>query len=253
MIIGKQHYISDMLTHFVGRAEAGNIGRYKIFSKILQTGILTSNPRFENNTNVTTLTQYPHKKISSNEAYNSEVVCFCDIPIDDMKIHVKKYGPFGISFSKDYIAQNGGSPVFYIAGESKEGCLSPDSTKKQYYDQIYELCNCISEIRDGIFSQEEPQKLGDGITLEHSTDAKVKNLLEISNFLNFHIFSRLKFFDHRLDDEDPDNYYFEREWRIFGHLKFELDDVKCILIPNSYSKIFRNDFSNYFRELIFSD
>ena len=41
-------------------------------------------------------------------------LCFCDIPIAELSIHVKKYSCFGLSFSKQFIIGKGGKPVLYI-------------------------------------------------------------------------------------------------------------------------------------------
>ena len=37
----------------------------------------------------------------------------------------------------------------------------------------------------------------------------------------------------------------EREWRIVGNLNFSIDDVKRILIPESFVKEIRKDFHDY--------
>ena len=45
--------------------------------------------------------------------------CFCDIPVEDLKIHVKKYSRFGLAFDKNLIVNKGGAPVNYIPNKSK--------------------------------------------------------------------------------------------------------------------------------------
>lgn len=46
--------------------------------------------------------------------------------------------------------------------------------------------------------------------------------MDMERFLSFHIFSYLKFFDHSLNDDHEDNYYFEREWRVIGNIHFSI-------------------------------
>jgi hypothetical protein len=67
------------------------------------------------------------------------------------------------------------------------------------------------------------------------------------------LFSYFKFFDHRKAEDDPDNYYFEREWRIVGNLQFEIDDVKSVLIPSQYSREFREKFPQYIGQVVFTN
>ena len=95
-----QRYISNELTHFIGRGKPIN-SQYNLLIKILREGWLTHpphNPNIRGN-----LTVKPSAKISKNEMYSPQIVCFCDIPIEDLSIHIKKYSRFGISFSKDFI------------------------------------------------------------------------------------------------------------------------------------------------------
>src|SRR5687767_7811114 len=56
--------------------------------------------------------------ISTREMYKGTVVCFADIPVSDLEIHMRKYGLVGISFLKTFLLQRGANPVFYNASES---------------------------------------------------------------------------------------------------------------------------------------
>jgi hypothetical protein len=41
------------------------------------------------------------------------------------------------------------------------------------------------------------------------------------------------FFNASLPNDDPKNYYYEREWRkVNANLFFEKDDIDCILVPS---------------------
>jgi hypothetical protein len=107
----QQRYVSTELTHFVGRGLVTE-KQYRLLMKIINEGWLTHpphNPNRSGNLSVNTAA-----KFSTNEMYNPEMVCFCDIPVADLGIHISKYSPFGLSFSKDFVVKHGGCPVFYV-------------------------------------------------------------------------------------------------------------------------------------------
>jgi len=86
-----------------------------------------------------------------------------------------------------------------------------------------------------------------GVPNEH------KRLMDLEHFLSFHIFSYLKFFDHGLNDEHEDNFYFEREWRTIGNIQFCLEDIRTVFLPEKYRKQFRKDLPDYYSQVIFMD
>lgn len=80
-----------------------------------------------------------------------------------------------------------------------------------------------------------------------------RRVVEFEKFLNFHIFSYFKFFDHSKTDDDPDNYYLEREWRVVGNVQFDSVDVQTVFFPSEYSKLFRENIPEYIGQIIFTD
>lgn len=231
MAKSQQRYISNELTHFVGRKKLSDYcEQYEILCKILKDREIRPKKRDSNlsvpiikrNTN-------PNVKLSSNKKYLPEVVCFCDIPLDDLKIHSEKYGVFGLSFTKDFIVGKGGVPVHYIPREASD---------------------ILSYLSNG-----ENTKLTTAGTFDnmHKKFMKIRKDLgeELRNFLYVYFFSCLIFFDHNLSDEHEENYYFEREWRIFNRLKFKVKNIKRILLPEEYAKQFRKDFPKYYGQVTF--
>ena len=110
---GEQRYISNELTHLVGKNKTP-AEQYKILIAILKEGRLKHSPNdpIRSKDNVGISLEFHYKaKISENEMFNPEVICFCDIPVQDFSIHISKYSPFGLSFSKAFIVNHGGSPV----------------------------------------------------------------------------------------------------------------------------------------------
>lgn len=116
MKMPEQRYISNELTHFVGRGLEEE-AQYFLLLKILNSGWLTHPPHTPNISGG--LSVETHGKISSNNMYNPQSVCFCDIPVSDLAIHMQKYSRFGLSFGKDFIVSKGGAPIFYIPNKIK--------------------------------------------------------------------------------------------------------------------------------------
>lgn len=252
-----QRYISKELTHIIGR-ELNNDKekQYGLLNKILNEEWLKHFPydlsKFGN------LEINSKVKMSENGMYTPDVICFCDIPIQDLSIHINKFkSSFGLSFNKSFIVENGGCPVFYIPKQSKvrsrlkEGFPNKDMLsiiEKDGYSAIHD------HIHKGICFDQAMLKYKELFFSNNPKEADNWQLMnEIFNFLNFHIFSLIKFYDSSLPDNDDVNYYFEREWRVIGHLKFKIKDIKTIFIPKEYAERFRKDFPDYLGQLIFVD
>lgn len=47
------------------------------------------------------------------------MICVCDIPLSEIKIHQKKYGSYGIGLKKKIAKNIGFTPVFYLSDKSK--------------------------------------------------------------------------------------------------------------------------------------
>lgn len=274
MIQLSQRYVSKELSHFVGRG-CPEQTQYQRLLKILRSGCLTYLPDTPNET-LGEILIHPDAKISENELYYPGMVCFCDIPIQDLNIHMRKYSHFGLAFSKDFIIKKGGTPVYYLPREARVrtpkrlssermsllaeknlrlGRTSVEreeedweiTTKAEYFDKMLktyqkvvglftELINKTSAVRD-------PEE-----NLRHHYD-----LTDFRLFLDFHVFSYLKFFDHDLLDYHPDNYYFEREWRIVGNLRFDMDNIVRVFITKEYATQFRKDCPEYYGQITFVD
>jgi hypothetical protein len=260
-----QRYISKELIHFVGRGMNSD-DQFDLLLKIMNEGWITHPPH---NPNISgNLSVNASAAISKNEMYAPEVTCFVDIPVQDLPIHMQKYSSVGISFSKDFIADAGGAPVHYIPAGAKVRRLKDldvedymkltdeysheqlinhlyeDISKAQYFDEMlkeyHELFNIFRDV-----SRKIDPSLG--------VSGLFKRVIELERFLSFHVYSYFKFFVHILPDDDPDNYYFEREWRVVGNVKFEICNIKTVFFPSKYADKFRNSFPVYTGQVIFTE
>ncbi len=258
-----QRYISKDLVHFVGRGLKED-EQYKLLIHIIQSGWLTHPPH---NPNISgNLSVKANAKLSNNDMYLPQMICFCDIPTEDLSLHVKKYSPFGLSFSKNFISENGGNPVHYLSLKSKvrisKDNIEPQDRKKldqegkrieSYFDHIdcgEYFDKMIVEYHDlfNLF-----RKLIEDNRKTTGVSPESLRLMKLHFFFGFKIFSYIKFFDHSLNDEHKDNYYFEREWRVIGNIQFSIENIKTVFLPEKYSKKFRSDLPDYFSQLIFMD
>jgi hypothetical protein len=65
----------------------------------------------------------------------------------------------------------------------------------------------------------------------------------LQNDLEFLVFGQLKFFTVGLAEDDPDNFYMEREWRAPEGLAFGLDDIARIIMPREFADQFLDEVS----------
>jgi hypothetical protein len=274
-----QRYVSRELTHFLGR-KRDDEGRYRLMLEVLLSGWFTHyphNPNISGNLSVNS-----DSLISNNEMYNPQCICFCDIPLDDLSIHMEKYSPFGIAFEKSFLISKGANPVFYVAhnaliNEAKdlpelssaliEGSLDWDARRKEM-DKRHELMDEYRKsprvaVKMGdhfdrnVHLYHSMMELFDDLIMSNNSDPGVPKesalLMKLSHFLEFRLFSYVKSFDATMADDDPDNYYMEREWRIIGNFQFSLEDVHRIILPKAYASRFRADMPEYYGQIHYSD
>ncbi|HVQ40140.1 MAG TPA: abortive infection system antitoxin AbiGi family protein [Pyrinomonadaceae bacterium] len=129
-----QRYVSDELTHFAGSA-LDRERQYELLISIIRTGILkprspaeglTDRDRSPSDAQATyQLVVRQDKPLSSNDKYQASVVCFADIPVEDLPFHIQKYSPFGVSFAKRFLLGCGANPVLYVARQTSTKSTKP--------------------------------------------------------------------------------------------------------------------------------
>jgi hypothetical protein len=216
----RQRYISDELTHFVGR-RLPDEDRYGLLLKIFREGwLLAGGPEGRRSEDGTRVRVFRGRALSSNEMIDPDVVCFCDIPASDLAIHTKKYGRFGVAFSKQYLlGKKGAAPVHYIP----IGLRTAGHTGQWTFDEFGER---VEKLR------------GTGLDT-------------LLSAIETQLWSFLKFFDSSKAEDDPDNYYMEREWRTLTSIQFSIEDVGRIILPREYGRRFRDDVPSYGGQVTF--
>jgi len=241
-----QRYVSQLLTHFVGRNVKQDEDRYQLLLRILKSGWLLSsamvNTKPEDLPSRIKQPSYSYPLdisiIDLNDVFISDVVCFADIPLADLHLHMQKYSLFGISFKKDYLIKKGASPVFYISSDSIDTSEKDASLETVFRNELQNYLNFSSNYQNNLIGQYTSSEMSQ---------------YKFQMFFLKRVLCFLKFWKSSKDDLDVDNFYLEREWRVYGGLPFSLDDVERIIIPRQFSKNLRVNIPEFNNEVVFSD
>jgi hypothetical protein len=244
-------YTSDELTHFVGAKLPTDVC-YKLLLEILGSGRLRASgaSRTSDDTEAL-LTIVGSEKVSDGTAIQGLIVCFCDIPLPGLAIHMRKYSCFGIAFPKQFLVAKGANPVFYVVNDAvlpgetisptQSGSIEPatDITRAELMDRIHwEAMALSTKTREMMLGSDNPD---------------LQWLLWRTNYLRQLLyqttFAFVKSFNSAEHEDSKGNYYMEREWRVYGDVHFSISDVHRIILPAPYVDRFRKDCPGYRGEL----
>lgn len=209
--------------------------RYSLLVRILRDGRLGRGDADHPNGTGFTFVVHGDQDPLDNHMYSLPMVCFCDIPPDDLHIHMSKYSRFGIAFRKSFLIAKGARPVFYIP---------ISGTEDGSYSQTFRCLKEINNVSAELVLTTGPQPGTPAPCTEHIRTL-VSQLAFALSRATLDVFSYMKFFDVRTADDDPENYYMEREWRIPGTVGFTLLDVARIVLPISFATDFPRDLPEY--------
>ena len=184
------------------------------------------------------------QSICDDKMFKVHAVCFCDIPVLGLGIHMTKYGTVGLSFAKPFLVSKGASPVFYVAKNAltevdydEDGKPRQEITRGQLFDSsIFTFTKLHVERKLWVWEQRQ---------VEADVADHLSALSIPSWFLHYYVFGQVKCFDSTLAPGHRDNFYMEREWRIPGDLKFSDGDVTRVILPRDYVDRFRTAVPHY--------
>jgi Putative abortive phage resistance protein AbiGi, antitoxin len=231
-----QRYVSNELTHFVGRSLTTAEEQYRLLAEnILASGKLGTLPDGSFQV-LADGAAHP----GGNEMISFPMVCFCDIPVADLNLHMKKYSRFGLAFKKAFLVPKGARPVFYVPRTTFGYGAGDFGFLQRFFNAEARLSLSAGPGGAVAGSSDEVQQL-------------VKDLCWSARPIPLHVFGFMKFFDPKTTDTDPANYYMEREWRLPGMLAFDLQDVSTVILPSSFASRLRKQFPEYYGQVTFSD
>jgi len=257
MVLYNQRYVSKELTHFVGRGKSRE-EQYQLLLTILRTGELRSDPsrrRGSPQVRWTTL----NASFSEREMYHFPGVCFCDIPMADLPLHIDKYSQFGIAFSKAFLVKRGASPVFYVAndsdidpgGNAEAGIRQSPVTPYNRAVLFNEMTTSFHTSAHALLSVASTVTDKDGTKARELAEAG-NSLAQLAAYIDEYVFSYCVPFNSALDESDERHFYMEREWRVLGDVPFSVADVERVVLPRDFADRLRSDLPHYNGQVSFS-
>lgn len=201
--------------------------------------------------------------VTKHETVRGEMVCFCDIPltVEQLEIHTSKYGRFGLSFERAFAVKRGASPVFYVAASAntvlrlrsdgdfpdifrnseEKSLFTSGEERGAYFDRLTSRhFDIINQRKDEAEARTAGYKRG--VSDVTNTYRDVVEAVDYPLATFAYIFGYLKFFDPSLRDNDPANYYMEREWRVLGKVSFCEQDIARVIVPTTFVARVESDF-----------
>jgi hypothetical protein len=258
-----QRYVSEELTHFVGRALEDEEKRFDLLLKILRSGELRVTRNQDGSAKPPVQTTMGVGWFSERNVHQVAAVCFCDIPETDLPLHIKKYSRFGLAFSKTFLLSRGASPVFYIANDAMieyrpqvdwaSEMMPPGQYTREFF--LNSLISAFYTKRLQLFAllvQQHQESTPPELRLDPKVTALITDI-EVSmrgidkEFLSYCVPFRASQLEDGLD-----NFYMEREWRTLADVQFELGDVCRVILPENFAKRLRSGIPDYCGQLSFS-
>jgi Putative abortive phage resistance protein AbiGi, antitoxin len=200
--------------------------------------------------------------VAANEFVMPEMVCFCDIPLKELTIHTAKYSRFGLAFSKAFLVTKGANPVHYIAQDAatplqlsgrggevhpdffkrdeENGLLSAGQGRAEFLEKLkLRTLDLIERYSGGL--QERFTSYERGRDDPREARAQLLSVVEFMMGTFCYVHGLTKVFDPALADNDPGNFYMEREWRVIGSVVFKTAEVSRVLVPQGFGERFRRD------------
>ncbi len=174
---------STTLFHFLDRAHKSEPNKqFETFKGIMESGLRFSEVNFLENV-------------------GCEAICFTDLPLQLSQEHVSVYGSFGLGFSKEFVRNHGGNPVFYI----DEYLVSHEDNHSNIFRGP--MSNLTKRLINEIRKKKHDDEIIQPLTLLLANCKEMGDIGPASDYTNRN-----------------DSYYKEREWRILNYTNMQIKE-----------------------------
>lgn len=156
---------------------------------------------------------FPIREKSPSFGISFPMVCFCDIPLMRAGMHMKRYGKYCIGLNKNITLKHYSSilnPVFYVNSYWVTDIYSKLTTTKRTLSSRAE--------KEGEFLKGIESASKDNVVELAGKAKKYIDILQIYHELGFTI-EQLVRLTKSCTGENEENFYDEREWRVFWDYK----------------------------------
>lgn len=232
-------YTSKDLYHFVGHSNPNDNERnFEVLKVILSAGCI-SHPPHENNWGEVSHTVCLDKSLINEELIIPTVTCYADIPFESLATHVVKYGRFGLSIPKELMIKYGARPVMYVPMRNDDWMSMNGCSLLKDLEAVYKGYHQLVSSKLPDDTEISSRSLGN-IPKTESQAIRAMESVVVKNLLGY-----LKPFNSHLDEDHPDNFYMEREWRKYGNMKFNPEDVNTIVVAKGFMARLKQAFPQY--------
>ncbi|MCU0651543.1 MAG: abortive infection system antitoxin AbiGi family protein [Candidatus Omnitrophica bacterium] len=210
-----QRFSAKVLWHFTGYNKSSKDSFARLVS-IAKEGLLKISDR-----------SFPIKMPNGEKRIGFPSSCVCDIPFKDLRLHILRYGGFGIAFNKEKAILTGHfNPVLYIN-------------------------------KNHIFFKHAEKILPELERLESSCGNSKQVLQEYLKMMGTYVkrcdLTSIIHLDPKIDEEQNNNFYYEREWRSAYDWNFIRGDVVTVMMPQDYIGLFQEELKGSKGEGVFKN
>lgn len=216
-------YTSEILYHFVGGSSPHDDDQnFDTLCKVLASQEIRHRHVASGDSIAIEINYERH--MVNGELIVQSIVCLCDIPFDMLGYtHTQKYGRFGVGVDKLCFARQGGRPVIYMPFDTEPGA----GVGNYLGTEILNAHHALNEH----FSDDIPETHTRHVGQYPATQADTASLA--ADLLSRDVLAFLKYYNPRLLDTDPHNYYMEREWRKFGSFGLH-SSLRNVVVARGY-------------------
>lgn len=220
-------FLSNEFFHLVGRDHETDDERNLRILKLILRDRCVKYPDCVPGESQTSLSVFRNRRLSSGEMFVSTCTCYCDIPLQSLGFHAKKYGRHGLSFHRDFLIRNGARPVVYVPKRADDRMAVRGTTLLDDMQVIYNafwsrFCEPV---------RERGERRSRPLCKAPDTDDGIIN--SVHTVLALYFFAYVKPYDSELPPDHLHYYYSEREWRITNYVHFMPEDVERVVVSSA--------------------
>jgi hypothetical protein len=178
----------------------------------------------------------PTREPVKGELIEQAITCYCDISFDNLKLHVQKYGAFGVGVDRRELCRSGARSVYYIPMPNPSNRGS--GGLHTYTDLRALLKGVVNHVGERHGTRTSDRVVGGEL---HSAEEVHERLEDV--FLK-DLLAFVKFYDSELRVDDDKHFYAEREWRKFGAMSLT-QSLREIVAPEAYVDRLKNRFPHF--------